>query len=96
MSNMSDWRAREKMATAIRGAQGIANVPTIYESRQMADAAFKALEEAGVLRVDDSEAMSRLAEVREFVDYPGNWSAYDGRRSLILRLLDGETVEWKR
>jgi len=33
---------------------------------------------------------------RDFVDYPGNWSATDGRRRLLLRLLDGETVEWER
>lgn len=37
-----------------------------------------------------------LALVREYVDYPGNWPAYDGRRKLLLRMLDGDGVRWPR
>lgn len=37
-----------------------------------------------------------IERVREFVDYPGNWSALDGRRRLLLALLDGEEIEWER
>lgn len=36
-----------------------------------------------------ARAEERLAVVREFVDDPGNWSALDGRRELLLILIDG-------
>ena len=34
-------------------------------------------------------AEERLEAVRDFVDDPGNWSAADGRRSILLILIDG-------
>lgn len=34
-------------------------------------------------------AEERLAAVRDFVDDPGNWSVLDGRRELLLILIDG-------
>lgn len=43
-----------------------------------------------------TQAEERLARVREYVDYPGNWSAADGRRRLLLGLIDGEDIEWTR
>lgn len=37
-----------------------------------------------------------LERVREYVDYPGNWSTFDGRRRLLLALLDGAVIDWER
>lgn len=36
-----------------------------------------------------------IADTREYVDHPGNWSALDGRRGAILALLDGHIVSTK-
>jgi hypothetical protein len=38
---------------------------------------------------------SPLDRVREYVEHPGNWGALDGRRRLLLALLDGEPINWK-
>lgn len=34
-------------------------------------------------------ALARLAAAREYVDDPGNWSALDRRRHVLLDLIDG-------
>lgn len=36
------------------------------------------------------ELLDRLERVRAFVDDPGNWSTLDGRRKLLLDMLDGK------
>ncbi|MBE7701245.1 hypothetical protein H9623_13160 [Oerskovia sp. Sa1BUA8] len=42
-----------------------------------------------------TDALARLTAVREYVEHPGNWGALDGRRRLLLGLLDGEPINWK-
>lgn len=42
-----------------------------------------------------TDALARLAAVREYVEHPGNWGTYDGRRHLLLALIDGEPINWK-
>ena len=34
--------------------------------------------------------LDRLDAAREYIDNPGNWSALDGRRRLLLAILDGK------
>lgn len=42
-----------------------------------------------------TDALGRLAAVREYVEHPGNWGALDGRQRLLLALLDGKHIDWK-
>lgn len=42
--------------------------------------------------VDCGEMAARVERVRRFVDHPGNWSAGEARRRVILDLLDGKDV----
>lgn len=42
--------------------------------------------------VDCGEMTARVERVRRFVDHPGNWSAGEARRRVILDLLDGKDV----
>lgn len=38
---------------------------------------------------ENDELRAAIARTRAYVDDPGNWSALDGRRATILRLLGG-------
>lgn len=42
-----------------------------------------------------TDALARLAAVREYVEHPGNWGTFDGRQRLLLALLDGKDINWK-
>lgn len=49
------------------------------------------------LQSEADEVKARLAAVREYIDHPGNWSALDNRRRLMLGLCDGDprAATWK-
>lgn len=70
-------------------------VDALYEL--LRDARSEATDEAAPPMRERADAAARaLAATREYVDYPGNWSAMDHRPRLLLALLDGEDVKWAR
>jgi len=79
-----------------RGMLGNARVQKLREDGTWADEQDAAAQHRrnGLVRLapvtEVEEAEKRIQAAREYVADPGNWSGLDGRRRMILSLLDGE------
>ena len=77
-------------AIIIQGSEGCA-----HDGRALAVAEYVYLAEdrAYIAAIDPPTLIAlldRLDAAREYIDNPGNWSALDGRRRLLLAILDGK------
>jgi hypothetical protein len=90
----------ERLSRALVDLAGLVGYPAsdpVWTIKDIVDEAMPAKPEPEPEPSPEGESLEdRVARLRAYIEYPGNWSAYDSRRFVMLKLLDGDITEWPR